>query len=85
MDHQPSTAAQVRAEERRLGRELSPAERRQLSNDAPAVASPADVHRQSSPTYGGRNTPAQIDADSTNLGAAASRDRTALDEALRNR
>jgi len=85
VDHQPSFAAQVKAEEKRLGRELEPAEKRQLMKQTPAVASPAEVHRKTSPTYGGRNTPAQIDVDSADLDAARSRDRAEFDKAMEDR
>lgn len=85
MDHQPSFAAQVAARESALGRSLTPAERATLKANTPAVASPREIHQQTSPTYGGRNTPGRIAADAANLGAAAARDRAAFDEAMRNR
>lgn len=65
MDHQPSFAAQVAAKEAALGRSLTPAERAAVKASTPAVASPRPVHQQTSPTYGGRNTPSQI-ADDAN-------------------
>jgi RHS repeat-associated protein len=85
MDHQPSFAAQVAAKEGALGRPLSPAERAAVKAHSPAVASPRAVHQQTSPTYGGRNTPTRIAQDAADLGAAAARDRAAFDEAMGNR
>jgi hypothetical protein len=85
MDHQPSFAAQVAAREAAMGRELSKAELNQLRNSTPAVASPRRVHQTTSPTYGGRNTPAQVQADAADLSAAQARDRAAFDAAMRNR
>lgn len=85
MDHQPSLAAQVRARENALGRPLTKSEINQVRNNTPAVASPRAVHQETSPTYGGRNTPAQIAGDAADLDAARVRDRGIFDEALRNR
>jgi len=85
MDHQPSFAAQVAARESALGRSLTPAERATLKANTPAVASPRAIHQQTSPTYGGRNSPGRIAADAANLGAAAARDRAAFDQAMRDR
>jgi len=59
MDHQPSFAAQVRAKENAIGGELSAAQLKELRGNTSAVASPREVHRGTSPTYGGRNTPAR--------------------------
>ena len=81
----PSFAAQVAAKEAALGRELSRAELSALKANTPAVASPRPVHQQTSPTYGGRNTPSRIAEDSTDLNAAAARDRAVFDEAMKNR
>ena len=85
MDHQPSYAAQRAAAEQALGRPLTPAEARALRGSTPAVASPSAVHQQTSPTYGGRNTPARIAEDAADLGAAQARDRAVFDEAIRSR
>ena len=85
MDHQPSFAAQRLRKEQELGRPLTPEELRALRRDSPAVASPREVHQQTSPTYGGRNTPDRIEADAADLDAAAARDRAAFDEAMNNR
>ena len=85
MDHQPSFAAQVLARENVLGRELNRAELAKLKANTPAVASPREVHYGTSPTYGGRNTSAQIAEDAADLAAAQARDRAAFDYAMRNR
>lgn len=85
LDHQPSFAAQVFAREAALGRPLSTKELSQLRASTPAVASPAEVHRGTSPTYGGRNTPARIAEDAADLGRAAIRDRAVFDDAMRSR
>jgi hypothetical protein len=85
MDHQPSYAAQRTAAERALGRPLTPAEARALRESTPAVASPEKVHQQTSPTYGGRNTPMRVAEDAVDLEAAGVRDRAVFDEAMKKR
>lgn len=85
MDHQPSYAAQRAAAEQALGRPLTPAEARALRASTPAVASPKAVHQETSPTYGGRNTPARIANDAADLRAAQERDRAVFDNAMRSR
>lgn len=85
MDHQPSFAAQVAAREAELGRKLTGPERATLKANTPAVASPRKIHQQTSPTYGGRNTPTRIAEDAADLKGAAARDQQIFDEALKNR
>ncbi len=85
MDHQPSFAAQAAARESALGRPLSKAELASLKENTPAVASPRAVHQQTSPTYGGRNTPSRIAGDAANLDAAAARDKSVFDSAMSGR
>lgn len=85
MDHQPSFAAQVAALEASLNRTLTSSERNTLRQNSPAVASPRAVHQQTSPTYGGRNTPERIAADAADLTAAQIRDRAAFDKAMQSR
>jgi filamentous hemagglutinin len=85
MDHQPSFAAQVAAEEAARGVKLTAADRAALKASTPAVASPRRIHQTTSPTYGGRNTPDQIAQDAANRAAAQARDRAILDEALKKR
>src|SRR5205807_9564193 len=76
--HQPSHAANVARAEAELGRQLTPQEIEQIRNQGTAVAVPEAWHRAQSPTYGGRNTPAQIQADAANRAAAAARDSQAM-------
>ncbi|MGD3369864.1 hemagglutinin repeat-containing protein [Xanthomonas citri pv. citri] len=76
-DHIPSFAAVRFAKEKELGRKLSKEEERILYNESTAIEVPKDVHRES-PTYKGRNTPAQIEKDASDLCAAACRDIDAL-------
>jgi len=85
MDHQPSFAAQAKAKEELLGRPLGKSELSTLKKDTPAVAAPRKVHQQTSPTYGGRNTPNRISEDASNLGAAGARDKSVFDDAMKNR
>lgn len=85
IDHQPSFAAQKRALEKSLNRKLTPEETAKLKENTPAVASPREVHQQTSPTYGGRNSRAQIEADSDNLEQASARDKAAFDKAMAER
>ncbi|NUF28294.1 VENN motif pre-toxin domain-containing protein [Gilliamella sp. ESL0254] len=76
-DHIPSFAALKKAEEARLGRPLTPTESKKLYNEATTVEVPRDVH-QKGPTYGGKNTPEQIQKDATDLCGAVCRDTDAL-------
>ena len=85
MDHQPSFASHVKAKETELGRKLEPEELNKLRDATSAVASPREVHQQTSPTFGGRNTPAQIEKDAADAAAAQARDRAAFDKAMENR
>lgn len=78
MDHRPSYAAQKKALENELGRELSPEEAAALKRDTPAVATPRGDHQQKSRTYGGRNTPAQIEEDARDLERARQLDDEAI-------
>jgi hypothetical protein len=77
IDHQPSKAAQIKAEEAALGRKLTPAEKKEIIDNGPAVAVPMNVH-QAGPTYGGKNTSQRVLADSTDLAGAAKRDSAAM-------
>ena len=85
MDHQPSYAAQKAAEEDRLGRALTKQEAKDLKNNTPAVASPRKVHQETSPTYGGRNTPERISSDKKDLNDAGKRDAEIYDQAMKDR
>ncbi|HHI2455613.1 VENN motif pre-toxin domain-containing protein [Escherichia coli] len=76
-DHIPSFAAIRQAKENELGRKLTPAEEKNLYNNATAVEVPKDVH-QAGPTYGGKNTSSQVKQDAINLCGAECRDTDAL-------
>ncbi|WP_422047304.1 VENN motif pre-toxin domain-containing protein [Rosenbergiella epipactidis] len=76
-DHIPSFAAIRQAKEYELGRKLTPAEEKNLYNNATAIEVPKDVH-QAGPTYGGKNTPSQVKQDAINLCGAECRDTEAL-------
>jgi RHS repeat-associated protein len=78
IDHQPSHASNVARCEAELGRPLTPAEITEVRNNGTAVAVPEGWHRGESPTYGGRNNPAQIQNDAANPVAAATRDSQAM-------
>jgi hypothetical protein len=81
-DHIPSFAAVRKSVENDIGRPLTPSEARQLRNETNTLVIDTDLHQQVSATYGGRNTPAQIEADAQDLGGAAMRDQRALQQAL---
>jgi filamentous hemagglutinin len=74
-DHIPSSAALKKAKEKELGRKLTPQEAREIHERGSAIEVPKEVHAQGD-TFRGRNTPDQIDADASDLGAAAKRDYT---------
>jgi hypothetical protein len=81
LDHQPSNASNIARAETKLGRSLTPTERAAVRDQGPAVAIPEELHPSASPTYGGRNTPAQIAADAANPVAAVIRDSQAMIDA----
>ena len=56
---------------------------RKLADDVAAIVIPKEVHQKLSETYGGRNTPAQIDLDSRNLRAALDRNLDTIKPALK--
>ncbi|MFL7889478.1 contact-dependent inhibition toxin CdiA [Enterobacter pseudoroggenkampii] len=76
-DHIPSFAALRTAKENELGRKLTPKEENTLYQNATAVEVPKDVHR-AGPTYGGKNTPEQVQQDALDLCGAICRDTDAL-------
>jgi RHS repeat-associated protein len=78
LDHQPSHAANVARAQAQLGRPLTPVEIENIRYQGTSVAVPQDWHRTQSPTYGGRNTPAQIQADAANPAAGGWRDSQAM-------
>ncbi|WP_415186283.1 hemagglutinin repeat-containing protein [Photorhabdus akhurstii] len=76
-DHIPSFAALKKAKENELGRPLTKDETKALYQNATAVEIPRDAHK-ASPTYGGKNTPAQVQKDAMDLCGAVCRDTDAL-------
>lgn len=76
-DHIPSFAALRKAKENELGRPLTDAEAKNLYQNATAVEVPKDVHK-AGPTYGGKNTAAQVEQDALDLCGAVCRDTDAL-------
>lgn len=61
----------------KLGRPLTATETKNLYKNATAVEMPKDIH-QSGPTYGGKNTVAQVKKDAMDLCGAVCRDTDAL-------
>jgi filamentous hemagglutinin len=83
-DHIPSFAALRTAKEAELGRPLTELETKTLYQNSTAVEVPRDVHI-AGPTYGGKNTAAQIQQDAADLCGAVCRDTDALRANLNNR
>ncbi|WP_244370537.1 S-type pyocin domain-containing protein [Rahnella sp. ChDrAdgB13] len=83
-DHMPSAAA-VKAYLKANYPGMTPEDIELASQDVAAIVIPKEVHQKVSETYGGRNTPAQIDLDSRNLRAAADRNLDAIKPALKER
>ncbi|MBX8459383.1 S-type pyocin domain-containing protein [Enterobacter sp. RIT637] len=81
-DHMPSAAA-VKTYLRRKYPHLKETEIQELSLLVAAIVVPKNMHQKISETYGGRNTPAQIDLDSQNLRAAVDRNLDAIKPALK--
>lgn len=55
----------------------------EMAQDVAAIVVPKEIHQKMSETYGGRNTPAQIELDSMNLRAAVDRNLDAIKPALK--
>jgi filamentous hemagglutinin len=83
-DHIPSFAALRTAKEAELGRPLTELETKTLYQNSTAVEVPRDVHI-AGPTYGGKNTHAQIQQDAADLCGAVCRDTDALRANLNKR
>jgi len=83
-DHIPSFAALRTAKEAELDRPLTELETKTLYQNSTAVEVPRDVHI-AGPTYGGKNTPAQIQQDAADLCGAVCRDTEALRANLNSR
>lgn len=83
-DHMPSAAA-VRAYLRREFPDAKPAEIDRMAKDVASIIIPADIHQKLSATYGGRNSPTQIQQDSRDLRAAVERDIETIRTELKQR
>ncbi|EIE2982313.1 S-type pyocin domain-containing protein [Escherichia coli] len=83
-DHMPSAAA-VKARLKELNPELTPAELNVLAKKVASVVYPAEIHKDFSETFAGRNQPHVIDRDSRDLRAAADRNLDAVIPALKKR
>lgn len=71
-DHIPSKAAlHERAKQLNGGDDLTPAQKKAITDWGNAIAIPREAHQQYSPTYGGRNDPV---ADAKDLASSAKRD-----------
>lgn len=81
-DHMPSAAA-VKEYLRRADPYASKGQLDEMAQDVAAIVIPKEVHQKISETYGGRNTPAQIELDSRNLRAALDRNLDAIKPALK--
>ena len=71
-DHMPSAAA-IERYLRLSFPELDVQDLQSMKKDVAALIVPASVHQKCSETYGGRNTPAQIDKDAKDLQGAVDR------------
>ncbi len=82
-DHMPSDAAVKKALKKRY-----PMRKREeldnLSKDVAAIIIPSKVHQKFSVTYGGRNSPSQIEQDAKDLKATVDRDFNAIKPILKN-
>lgn len=76
-DHMPSAAA-VEANLRNSGLRLSEKDIASMKKDVAALIVPASVHQKCSETYGGRNTPVQIEKDAKDLKSAVDRNLDAI-------
>ncbi|EOL8876341.1 S-type pyocin domain-containing protein [Enterobacter mori] len=81
-DHMPSAAA-VRSALLRENPRLSKNLVDEMVQDVAAIIVPKEIHQKLSETYGGRNTPVQIELDSNNLRAAVDRNLDAIRPALK--
>ncbi|MCT6664014.1 S-type pyocin domain-containing protein [Enterobacter mori] len=81
-DHMPSAAA-VCVALARDNPDLRPSELDALAQDVAAIIVPKEVHQKISETYGGRNTPTQIELDSRNLRSAVDHNLDAIKPALK--
>lgn len=83
IDHIPSNASNLARAAAEKGGPLTEEEAKTVFEQGTAVAVPDSLHRGASPTYGGRNSAAQIQADAANPRAAAVRDLKAMIKAAK--
>ena len=81
-DHMPSRAA-VETYLTEKYKIIDEDDLHKVSDRVAAIVIPKEVHQQLSETYGGRNTPAQIELDSKNLRAALDRNLDTIKPALK--
>ncbi|MCW4820628.1 S-type pyocin domain-containing protein [Enterobacter chengduensis] len=81
-DHMPSAAA-VRSALLRENPRLSKKLVDEMAQNVAAIVVPKEIHQKLSETYGGRNSPVQIELDSKNLRAAVDRNLDAIRPALK--
>ncbi|OCQ53294.1 hypothetical protein Ppb6_01486 [Photorhabdus australis subsp. thailandensis] len=82
-DHMPSAAA-VKIKLAELYPVLEEEQINDMAKDVAAIIIPAKVHQKLSATYGGRNSPAQIERDAQDLRTAVDRDFNTIKPALKN-
>lgn len=80
-DHMPSAAA-IERYLRLSFPELDVQDLQSMKKDVAALIVPASVHQKCSETFGGRNTPAQIDKDAKDLQGAVDRNLDAIKSCL---
>jgi hypothetical protein len=85
-DHVPSKAAlkEFARKEVNGGAELCKLQKKAIDSVGNAIAIPRGVHKDYSPTYGGKNTPAQVSSDAGNLQGAAKRDTASVSAGMKN-
>jgi hypothetical protein len=81
-DHMPSAAAVIINLKRKYPK-LRDKELDRMAKGVAAIIIPIEVHRKISETYGGRNTPQQIEEDSWELKSAVDRNFEAIRPALK--
>ena len=82
-DHMPSAAAIDRFL-KNLDPLMKAKDRELMKKNVAALIVPASVHQKCSETYGGRNTPSQIDKDAKDLKATVDRNLDAIQGCLRD-
>jgi hypothetical protein len=84
VDHIPSGASLIKAEEARLGRKLEADERSAVLNNGGSMIVPTDAHRGLSETYGGRNNQRRQAFDAANPVDAINSNAERYRQTLRN-